>query len=190
MPGISSAFPHCACSWRLIPGFNLGNSLLDLSFLTRLGANEIYCDVANGADARTLPVNKYNALSNPAAGYSLWYMGVTSVVFLALAIGIDYYMAQPALRQRFSRPPAVQDEPLLDEDEDVVAERERVAAQLKSGRITDVILLDNLRKVYPVANRSAKPKVAVRGLSYGVPVGQVFAFLGINGGFLLGSRSL
>jgi ABC-type lipopolysaccharide export system ATPase subunit len=50
-----------------------------------------------------------------------------------------------------------------------------------------VIQLRGLRKVYPAGAgggrtaAGAKPKVAVRGLSFGVPVGEVFGFLGING---------
>ena len=66
-----------------------------------------------------------------------------------------------------------------EEDVDVLAEAERV----KSGASReqhDVVRLDELRKVYPVGN-GAQPKVAVRGLSFGIARGECFGFLGING---------
>jgi ATP-binding cassette subfamily A (ABC1) protein 1 len=67
--------------------------------------------------------------------------------------------------------------PPADEDVDVADERARVSAQMGAdgGRVSDVILLDRLRRVYKGG------KVAVRNLSFGVPLGQVFGFLGING---------
>ena len=64
------------------------------------------------------------------------------------------------------------------EDEDVVAEAQRVEAQrqLPDGSgVQDTILISKLRKVYGTG------KTAVRELSFGVPSGQVFGFLGING---------
>lgn len=125
------------------------------------------------------------------SGWPLLYMGLISVLGLVGAIGIDYYLAMPAFRQRLEAAccrrspvsaPSSGETPNVAEDDDVAAERERVATQLApGGAIEDVILLDGLRKVYSPAHRGARPKVAVTGLTYGVPVGQVFAFLGING---------
>lgn len=77
------------------------------------------------------------------------------------------------------------------EDADVAAEAQRIDATYPSspvdaeagaglplashGAADDVIALKHLRKVY------GSSKVAVRDLSFGVPIGQVFGFLGING---------
>jgi len=61
---------------------------------------------------------------------------------------------------------------LPDEDDDVIAEAERVKS---GGAANDLITLDGLRKVYPGG------KVAVHELSYGIPAGECFGFLGING---------
>ena len=65
-----------------------------------------------------------------------------------------------------------------EEDADVAAERARVAAsaQRPASDVADVIQLRGLRKVY-----ASSGKVAVRGLSFGLEVGEVFGFLGING---------
>ena len=58
------------------------------------------------------------------------------------------------------------------EDEDVAAERARVASGAADG---DVLVVRDLRKQY------GDGKVAVESLAFGIPVGQCFGFLGING---------
>eukprot|EP00897_Mesotaenium_endlicherianum_P001210 jgi/Mesen1/1116/ME000123S00292 len=64
-----------------------------------------------------------------------------------------------------------------DEDEDVAAERVRVAGP--EGR-SSLIRLLNLRKVY--GGGGMRPaKVAVQSLSFGIPAGECFGFLGVNG---------
>ena len=74
------------------------------------------------------------------------------------------------------------------EDVDVADERLRVAS---GGANNDVIRIDQLRKVYAAkpskqdgdapADPSKKFKVAVQSLSFGLPKGECFGFLGING---------
>jgi len=61
-----------------------------------------------------------------------------------------------------------------DEDIDVGAERRRV---LRSSNNEDLLHVENLVKVYKV--RTAAP--AVNQLCWGVPVGECFGLLGVNG---------
>ena len=65
-----------------------------------------------------------------------------------------------------------------DEDEDVVAERQRIygLGALESG---DRLRVKNLTKVY--VGRWGKPFLAVDGLTFGVHSGEVFGLLGVNG---------
>lgn len=67
----------------------------------------------------------------------------------------------------------VEDEAEGIEDKDVAEERDRVNRVYDQSN--DVILLNHLRKQYPDG------KLAVRGLSFGIPAGEVFGFLGLNG---------
>jgi len=58
------------------------------------------------------------------------------------------------------------------DDEDVIAEQDRV---LTGQANDDLIVMDQLTKVFP------PHKVAVNHMSLGIPPGQCFGLLGING---------
>jgi ATP-binding cassette subfamily A (ABC1) protein 1 len=83
------------------------------------------------------------------------------------------------------------------EDEDVLGERQRV---LNGSADSDVVRIEQLRKIYPMNSRfggidltnllipwflrpasKSRVKVAVQCLSFGIPKGECFGFLGING---------
>jgi ATP-binding cassette, subfamily A (ABC1), member 3 len=182
--------------YRLLPGFALGNGLVSLSFLSQLALLDATCDRYFGVIRPSSSYVDYDALDMKAVGTNCVYMAVESVVYFLLAIAIDVALAYPSLRQRFRHDPPVQDAPVFD-DSDVLVEQARVAKQLarleglKSGASAegaaaaaaveddmDVVLLNRIRKVYAGPTGG---KVAVRGLSFGVPSGEVFGFLGING---------
>ena len=64
------------------------------------------------------------------------------------------------------------DKELPIEDKDVFSERCRVE---KGGADDDVVKLHDLRKVY---STKVGPKIAVQSLSFGIPRGECFGFLG------------
>ena len=170
----------------LFPGYALGNGLIDLSFLSIIRQlNE--CDEDQSAESNIgddddepfQQQSPVTALQSTAALKNVVYMAVLTVVYFAIAVGIDYFLARPDWVQKFSRKPKpLNDRPLEEHevDADVRNEAGRCSAQGSSySSSDDVILLQNLRKVY------AGGKVAVRDISFGVPTGEVFGFLGING---------
>lgn len=62
----------------------------------------------------------------------------------------------------------------LKEDVDVSNERRRVEG---GDACSDSVIVQGLRKVYPSGRDLEPAKVAVRGLSLGIPPGECFGFL-------------
>jgi ATP-binding cassette subfamily A (ABC1) protein 1 len=115
--------------------------------------------------------------------YDVIFLAWESVVYLILAIRIDIWSTNPSMVKMWktfvhflccSRPrsPDVDITRALEEDSDVLTEEERVAS---GGANNDIIVVDKLIKVYD------NGKKAVNGLSLGIPPGQVFGLLGVNG---------
>jgi ATP-binding cassette subfamily A (ABC1) protein 3 len=164
---------------RLLPMYAMGNGLTQLSFMDVLPTLAFRCDTSNGIFK---PPSSYkpfdSALDMGVSGAGLVYMAVTAVAYFVVAVALDVALASPRVRRVLDRPPpgaAAPPPPVPGEDADVAAEEARVSAAAAAGGTGDVILLDRLRKVYPSG------KTAVRSLSFGVPLGEVFGFLGING---------
>ena len=117
------------------------------------------------------------------------FLLLESVAYLLLAIKLDEWSSNPkavSTWQRFIRIVTLQmfcarrkNRTTTDvihvthpDDDDVLAEEERV---LSGGANQDLIVLSQLKKVYD------NGKVAVKNLSFGIPPGQCFGLLGING---------
>jgi ATP-binding cassette subfamily A (ABC1) protein 3 len=144
--------------WRLSPLFNLGYGLLNLVL------NEL-TTIRESDDTKTSP------FSPDLMGWEMMYLFVTAILYGFLAVGIDYAMTFPKVKDWMSGSDNVQDDP-FEEDVDVTKEAERVASGEADG---DIVKLAGLRKVYRGG------KVAVRDLSFGLRRGECFGFLGING---------
>ncbi|KAF1315573.1 Abc transporter a family member 1, partial [Globisporangium splendens] len=144
--------------WRISPLFNLGNGLLNLVMAE--------ADAVMGNTGE-----KKSPFSTDVMGFEMIYLALTAIVFGALAVGIDYALTFPKLKNSAARDHGVDDEAHV-EDTDVKREAERVASGAADG---DMVALRNLRKVYKGG------KVAVRNLSFGLKQGECFGFLGING---------
>jgi ATP-binding cassette subfamily A (ABC1) protein 1 len=122
------------------------------------------------------------------AGADITFLAAEIVVYFAVAVLIEYLMTFPAILSLLDVN-AVKDSgldmevDLKDEDPDVASERRRVSDGLADD---DVVKIDSLRKVYTARNnfeagRLTGVKVAVQSLSFGIPKGECFGFLGING---------
>ena len=106
-------------------------------------------------------------------GTEIIFLAIESVLYIILAIYIDIWSTRPSIVRYFTRKP-VKAEDIVEEedDEDVIEEAERVQ---RGDANSDKIVLNELTKQYP------NGKVAVNGLSIGIPAGQCFGLLGING---------
>lgn len=154
--------------WRLFPIFCFGDSLIQLAM----------CDKGRDCPAFTQDGLDYNKIVSPWAWETvtgnLVFMAIEAVVYFAVTLLIEYSMTFPkvlAWMHKTEDPGLKQEE----EDDDVVAEAQRV---LSGNAATDIVRLEELRKVYPTP---IGPKVAVQSLSFGIPTGECFGFLGING---------
>ena len=115
--------------------------------------------------------------------YDVIFLAWESVVYLLLAIQIDIWSSNPSIVSSWKKftscvtcsSPRTPDRDItteLEEDTDVLAEEDRVAS---GGANNDIIVVDKLTKIYD------NGKKAVNGLSLGIPPGQVFGLLGVNG---------
>ncbi|CAH0482415.1 unnamed protein product [Peronospora belbahrii] len=144
--------------WRLSPPFNLGYGLLNLVL------NELNT-IRESDEAKTSP------FSTDIMGWEMIFLFFTSILYGFLAVGIDYAMTFPKIKDWMNGSDKVQDD-IFEEDVDVANEAQRVA---NGEADSNTVKLVNLRKVYRGG------KVAVRNLSFGLRRGECFGFLGING---------
>ena len=158
--------------YRLFPGFCLGDGLIQLTL-----CNDDICPVL-GEDGYELGTTQ-GVYAWDVVGGDLAFLGLEIVGYLALTCLIEYALSFPSLLGVFERcweggsGRRREDEVDTGEDDkDVAAERRRVEG---GGGERDVVVLRNLRKVYRGG------KVAVKNLSFGIPNGECFGFLGING---------
>lgn len=100
-------------------------------------------------------------------GRNLFAMAVEGVVFFVITLLIQYrFFIKP-------RPVTAKLPPLIDEDEDVARERQRI---MNEGGRSDILEVKGLTKIYRM-----KRKPAVDRLCVGIPPGECFGLLGVNG---------
>uniref|UniRef100_A0A672MP12 P-type phospholipid transporter n=1 Tax=Sinocyclocheilus grahami TaxID=75366 RepID=A0A672MP12_SINGR len=141
----------------IFPHFCLGRGLIDM--------------VKNQAMADALERFGENRFRSPLAwdmvGKNLFAMAVEGVIFFCITVLIQYRFCIKA------RPVSTKLKPIGEEDEDVARERQRI---LSGGGHTDILELKQLTKVY-----KRKQKPAVDRLCVGIPPGECFGLLGVNG---------
>uniref|UniRef100_A0A9J7YTW7 P-type phospholipid transporter n=1 Tax=Cyprinus carpio carpio TaxID=630221 RepID=A0A9J7YTW7_CYPCA len=141
----------------IFPHFCLGRGLIDM--------------VKNQAMADALERFGENRFRSPLewdmVGKNLFAMAVEGVVFFIITVLIQYrfFFEPKSLRAKLS--------PIGEEDEDVARERQRIMSGAVQG---DILELRQLTKVY-----KRKQKPAVDRLCVGIPRGECFGLLGVNG---------
>jgi len=161
-----------AVEWilRTVPSFCLGKGLL----------YSINIDFFEFVEAKPLTV-----WSPTIALYEVIFLGLESVLYIFITIQIDILSTKPksgillkkltdflTFKWLFGNQEQTYGTDLTAEDEDVIAENERV----HEGRAdNDLIVLNRLSKVYQNKKR------AVDHMSLGIPPGECFGLLGING---------
>jgi len=163
-------------AFALFPEFAFARALSDIN------ANhaKLDCSEQFKAGLSTTEVETYCHASIFAwhvAGTWILFLAVEAVVFFLLVLFIDYSKSSGGVfKLLFHRSPVVVDDP-YELDEDLLREEERV----NSGAAdSDMVVVQDLRKVYP-GRGNVGAKVAVKKMTFGVPAGEVFGFLGING---------
>ncbi|XP_020657095.3 phospholipid-transporting ATPase ABCA1 [Pogona vitticeps] len=141
----------------IFPHFCLGRGLIDM--------------VKNQAMADALERFGENRFVSPLSwklvGRNLFAMAVEGVVFFLITVLIQYrFFIKP-------RPVNAKLPPVIEEDEDVNRERQRI---LSGGGQSDILEIKELTKIY-----QRKQKPAVDRICVGIPPGECFGLLGVNG---------
>ncbi|KAB0402577.1 hypothetical protein E2I00_011536 [Balaenoptera physalus] len=141
----------------IFPHFCLGRGLIDLALSQAV--TDVY--------ARFGEEHSSDPFQWDLIGKSLVAMAVEGLVYFLLTLLIQYQF----FFSLWTTEPAK--EPIIDEDDDVAEERQRI---ISGGNKTDILRLNELTKIY-----SGSSSPAVDRLCVGVRPGECFGLLGVNG---------
>uniref|UniRef100_A0A8C3RCW2 P-type phospholipid transporter n=3 Tax=Neoaves TaxID=3078114 RepID=A0A8C3RCW2_9PASS len=141
----------------IFPHFCLGRGLIDM--------------VKNQAMADALERFGENRFVSPLSwelvGRNLFAMAVEGVVFFLITVLIQYrFFIKPRILP-------MKLPPVNDEDEDVTRERQRI---ISGGGQSDILEIKELTKIYRMKRKPAVDRICV-----GIPPGECFGLLGVNG---------
>uniref|UniRef100_UPI003AAEC31A uncharacterized protein abca12 n=1 Tax=Centroberyx gerrardi TaxID=166262 RepID=UPI003AAEC31A len=161
---IQEIFRKLSHAFLIFPQFSFGNGLMELARVNM----EVQILSGYGIDA----------YKNPFSTDTLGWMFISSFLqglfFFSLRLLLNKWLLRKVRHLIMGRKtvPRVAGE---DEDEDVVAEHQRVSSGAASS---DVLQVNQLTKVYQHLNKKVQ---AVKRLSVGIPAGECFGLLGVNG---------
>ncbi|PNJ55329.1 ABCA4 isoform 2 [Pongo abelii] len=141
----------------IFPHFCLGRGLIDLALSQAV--TDVY--------ARFGEEHSANPFHWDLIGKNLFAMLVEGVVYFLLTLLVQRHFF---LSQWIAEPTK---EPIVDEDDDVAEERQRI---ITGGSKTDILRLHELTKIYPGTSSPAVDRLCV-----GVRPGECFGLLGVNG---------
>jgi ATP-binding cassette, subfamily A (ABC1), member 3 len=107
-------------------------------------------------------------------GLEIMFLAIQSILYPCLAVYFDVLSTRPSFLRKLRKFRSLSNEESQEDeiDEDVASENERVANGTAND---DTIVMNKLTKRYP------NGKLAVHTVSLGIPSGQCFGLLGING---------
>ncbi|XP_070397690.1 retinal-specific phospholipid-transporting ATPase ABCA4 isoform X2 [Nothobranchius furzeri] len=141
----------------VFPHFCLGRGLIDMAM------NQAVTDVyARFGEEYTVDPFRWDFV-----GKNIVFMAVEGFVYFILNLLIQYRFFLDHWLSDFRQTPVV------DEDEDVAAERRRI---YEGGSKMDILQIRDLSKMYAGRKRAAVDRICV-----GVPAGECFGLLGVNG---------
>ncbi|XP_042198563.1 phospholipid-transporting ATPase ABCA1-like [Callorhinchus milii] len=141
----------------IFPHFCLGRGLIDMV------KNQAMADALERFGEKQF----ISPLSWELAGKNMFAMAVQGLLFFSFTLLLQYKFFITV------RPMSIKLPPLGPEDEDVARERQRVA---EGGAEADILVIKELTKVYRM-----KKQPSVNRISVGIPSGECFGLLGING---------
>ncbi|XP_064227202.1 retinal-specific phospholipid-transporting ATPase ABCA4 isoform X1 [Aotus nancymaae] len=141
----------------IFPHFCLGRGLIDLALSQAV--TDVYTRFGEKHSA--------NPFHWDLIGKNLFAMVVEGVVYFLLTLLVQRHFF---LSQWIAEPTK---EPIVDEDDDVAEERQRV---ITGGNKTDILRLHELTKIYPGTSSPAVDRLCI-----GVRAGECFGLLGVNG---------
>ena len=107
------------------------------------------------------------------------FMAAEMVVYCCMVLAYEKILATPSWYAFVFGDTELDAKNTPERDPDVIRERERLQSAVQVGE-EDWITVKGLRKVFK-GRGGAKNKVAVQNLWLGIPQGQCFGLLGING---------
>ncbi|XP_012926503.1 retinal-specific ATP-binding cassette transporter [Heterocephalus glaber] len=141
----------------IFPHFCLGRGLIDLA--VSQAVTDVYAWFGKEHSS--------NPFQWDMIGKNLVAMAVEGVVYFLLTLLVQHHF----FLTRWVAEPAK--EPIVDEDDDVAEERQRITS---GGNKTDILRLNELTKVYSGSSSPAADRLCV-----GVRPGECFGLLGVNG---------
>lgn len=152
---------HLRVLFCIFPTFAIGEGLLNLAVIDFLSFTEL-----GGS-------RQFSPFDWKITGLNIMMLVVVGVSYFILTVIIDFLLARGIIQQFITSMTVKIPEDQTERDEDVIAEDLRVSSG--SAKQDSSILINEVKKIYGTG------KYAVKGVSLGIPIGECFGLLGVNG---------